>query len=222
MALNVRHLFGPTALIHAECFNPTVFGNCIKSGFREEQNGATIFRFKPELDQGRGFIRIVNCGIDRIWVPRERKEPLGLHLLHRRFPPYVLVARIGDVAARYLARHKWRIELHPKPFAELTMVRQRTPDAGYRCLEFDTFLYAIAHTQPPGCVLIWRSRRERATILLRLKLRDTAAAKADEAALLEQFRANGAADQLRGLVAADPGERCRAVEHKTHGRPSSR
>jgi hypothetical protein len=59
MALNIRHLLGPTALIHSECFEPTVFGNCVKSRFREEKNGAAIFRFEPELDQGRGLDRVV-------------------------------------------------------------------------------------------------------------------------------------------------------------------
>src|SRR5215472_18226269 len=91
MALDVRHLGGPTAIVHAECFEPAALGNGVKSGFREHKKGAAIFRFKPELDEGCRLVRVVNGGIDRIRVPRERKKPFRLHFLHRRLPLIVFV-----------------------------------------------------------------------------------------------------------------------------------
>src|SRR5262245_23120986 len=131
ISLNVRHLLGPAAVVHSECLKPAILGNCIKSGFPQKKNGAAVLRLEPELDQGRRLARGVDRGIDRIGVPAKRKEPLGLHLLHRRLPLDVLVAGMSDAASRNLSRHEWSLQLHPKPFTKLAVVRQRAPDTGY-------------------------------------------------------------------------------------------
>src|SRR5580698_4843874 len=89
-------------------------------------------------------------------MPGERKEPLMLHFLHDRFPFDVLIARIRNLAARNLTRHKRSVQLHPKPFAKLAVIGERAPDSRNRRLELDALLNLntiIHHRQPPGCIL---------------------------------------------------------------------
>src|SRR4029453_3957150 len=155
-------------VIHPERFGLAILGNCIETGFGEDKHGAAAFRLEPELDKCRRLFRIIDLGIDRIGMPGERKQPFGLHLLHGRFPSDWLVARIGQMARRDPPRGKRSVELPPKPFAKLAVVRQRTPDPGRRGVEFDAFFDAIGHTQPPGCGSLWRGLAECATILLRM------------------------------------------------------
>jgi hypothetical protein len=49
------------------------------------------------------------------------------------------------VATRDLARYERAIQFHAKPLAELTVIRQRTPNPRNRCLEFNTLLNSIVH-----------------------------------------------------------------------------
>ncbi len=116
---------------------------------------------QPEFDQRGRFLRVVDFGIDGIRVPGEGKEPFGLHLLHHGLPFDVLVARVGNMAARDLARHERAIQFHAKPFAELTVIRQRAPDPRNRRLEFNSLLNSIVaiFRQPPGCRLARRDSK---------------------------------------------------------------
>ena len=67
-------------------------------------------------------------------MPREGKEPFGLHLLHDGLPVDMLVSGMSNLTPRNLTPHEWAIELHRKPLAELTIVRQGAPDLRNRCL----------------------------------------------------------------------------------------
>jgi hypothetical protein len=84
-------------------------------------------------------------------MPGKREEPFMLYLLYRHFPSYVLIAWVGNLAARDLM-HKGAIQFYLKPFAELTIVSQRKPDPGDRCLEFNALFDAILHKQPASCL----------------------------------------------------------------------
>jgi len=78
-------------------------------------------------------------------APGEGEEPLGFHGLHDGLPLEMLVAGIGNLAARNLTRYKRTIQLHAKPLAELTIIRQRAPDPRNRRFEFDTLFDAVVH-----------------------------------------------------------------------------
>ena len=86
--------------------------------------------------------------------PGEGKEPLVLHLLHRRFPLDVFIAGMSDPAARDLAGHKWSIQFHAKPLAKLAVISQSAPHPRNRRFEFDALLNTSrSYKQPPGCIL---------------------------------------------------------------------
>src|SRR6266481_5683232 len=89
-------------------------------------------------------------------VPSKAEEAFGLHFLHDGVPFEVLIARIRDLATRDLTRHERAIEFHAEPLAELTVIRQRAPDARNGGFEFDALLNTVVHLrQPPGCILAW-------------------------------------------------------------------
>jgi hypothetical protein len=52
---------------------------------------------------------------------------------------------MGNVAARDLARYERAIQPDAKPLAELTVIRQGTPNPRYRRLEFNPFLDSMVH-----------------------------------------------------------------------------
>src|SRR3954471_13188788 len=87
-------------------------------------------------------------------MPGKREQPFGLHCLHHRRPLDVFVTGMGNLTTRDLPWYKRAIQFHAKPLAKLAMVRQRTPDARNRRLEFNALLNTVAHfMQPPGCIL---------------------------------------------------------------------
>jgi len=61
---------------------------------------------------------------------------------------------MGDLAARCLARHEGTFQSHAEPLAEFVVISQRLPDAGDGRPELDGLFDAIAHEQPPGCILV--------------------------------------------------------------------
>jgi hypothetical protein len=155
MVLDVEHLRRPALIVHAEGLVATMARNLVEAGFREHEERAARDCFQLEFDEGRLLVRIVHLGIDRVGAPGEREQALGLHFLHGRLPDHVLIAGMGDAAARDLARLERALELDPKPFAELPVIRQSPPDAGDGGLQFDAFFDAITHRQPPGCRSVW-------------------------------------------------------------------
>ena len=72
-------------------------------------------------------------------MPSERKEPFGLHFLHDGFPFEVLIAGVGNLAARDLTRYERTLQFHAKPLVELAVVRQGTPDSRTWRLKFNAF-----------------------------------------------------------------------------------
>src|SRR5260370_11228208 len=69
----------------------------------------------------------------------------------------MVVARISDLSLHVFPRNEaLAFEIDPKPVAELSRVRQRTPHARARRLDQYLSFNAISrcvHTQPPGCIL---------------------------------------------------------------------
>src|SRR5579863_1934243 len=96
-------------------------------------------------------------------MPREGKEPFGLHLLHDGLPFDVLIAGVRDVAARDLARNERAIQFHAKPLAELMVIGKGAPDSGNRRVQFNTLLNSMIHVkQPLSCILAqpdWKCNR---------------------------------------------------------------
>src|SRR5271167_813848 len=154
MVFDVLHLFCPTAVIHAECFEATVAGDLVEAGLHEQKQRTLCGLLQPEFDERGRLFRVIYVGIDGIRMPGEGKEPFWLHFLHDGLPFDVLVARMGNLATRDLTRYEWAIQFHTKPLAELTVIRQCTPDPPRRGLEFNTLLNTVVHIkQPHGCIL---------------------------------------------------------------------
>ena len=155
MLLDVLHLFCPTAVIHAECFEAAVAGDLVETGLRKQEQGAARGLLQPEFDERGCLLRVIYFGIDGIRVRGEGKESFGLHFLHEGLPFDVLVARIGNLATRDLTRYEWAIQFHTKPLAKLPVIRQRTSDARNWRLEFNALFNAVVHLkQPPSCILV--------------------------------------------------------------------
>src|ERR1700733_7245378 len=128
MTLDVLHLLSPAPVIHAECFNPAVAGDLVKAGLREQKQCAALGLLQPEFEERRRLLRVIDLGIDGIRMPGKGKKPFRLHFLYDGLPLEMLVAGIGNLAARHLARYERTIQLHAKPLAKLTVVRQGAPD----------------------------------------------------------------------------------------------
>src|SRR5262245_19996569 len=155
MGCDVRHLLAPAPLIHAVGLKAAVLGNGIEARFGDDEERPLALWLEPELDPSGRLRAVVDRGIDGIGMPGERKQTLGLHGLNHGLPFHMLIARIGDLAARQPAHLEGRLELDAKPGSELTVVGQRAPYARDRRLEFNPFFDPICHAQPPGCQSIW-------------------------------------------------------------------
>src|SRR6266850_791063 len=163
ITLNVFHLLGPTSVILAERFEAAAAGDLVETGLREQQQCTARSLLQPEFDE-RGRLVWIYFGVN---LPGEGKEPFGLHFLHDGLPFDVLVARIGNLATRDLTRYERAIEFHTKPVAELTVIRQRTPDPRNRRLELNPLLNTVLHLrQPPGCILTQPDRKRNLFVAL--------------------------------------------------------
>src|SRR5208282_3274847 len=145
MVLDVLHLLCPTAVIHAECFEVSAAGYLVEAGLREQKQCPTCGLLQSEFHERGRLLRIIYLGVDAIRMPGKRKEPLGLHFLHDRFPFDMLIARMSNLAARDLTRYKRAVQLYAKPLAKLAVIRQRTPDPRNRRFEFNTLFNAVIH-----------------------------------------------------------------------------
>src|ERR1019366_694911 len=156
MLLDVLHLRCPTALIHAECFGAAVTGDLVEAGLREHKQRAACGLLQPEFDESGRLLRIIYFGIDGISMPGEGERPFGLDFLHDRLPSHVLVAGMGNLAARDLTRYEWALQLYTKPLAKLAVICQRPPDPRNRGLQIHALFDPVIHfKQPPGCILTW-------------------------------------------------------------------
>ena len=141
MALDILHLFGPAAVVPAECFGAPVGGNAVEAGLGEYEQCTSRNRFQPKFDKGAGSVGVVGRlaglleGLDV--GPGEGEEAFGFHLFDARFPGDVFVAGIGDLAAGDLAGDEGAVELDLEPLAKLAIVGESPPDAGNRGFEFD-------------------------------------------------------------------------------------
>ncbi len=59
----------------------------------------------------------------------------------------MLIARMSDLPAHPPACRKRPIQLYPKPFAELTKIRQRSPNEGRRGRNLDLSLDPLLHNR---------------------------------------------------------------------------
>src|SRR4051812_45427960 len=151
---DIDHLDGPTALVHAERFVTATCGQFVEARLDNAQNRPGYGRLKRELDQRRRLGGIILARVDRIGMPREGEQPLGLDLLNRRFPNQIFIARRGHPPACHLSGNERPLKLGAEPGPEFLVVSQSTPDARDRGVELDGLLNAITHKQPSGCLLI--------------------------------------------------------------------
>src|SRR5882762_6636911 len=155
MLLDVLLLLCPTAVIHAERFVAAVAGDLVEAGLAEHKQCAGRGLLQPEFDERGRLLRVILLGINGIGMPGEGKEPFRLYFQNHGLPFDVLVHRVGNVAARNLARYEWPIQFHSKPLAKLTVIRQRAPDPRYRRRKFNALLNLVIHRkQPPRCILL--------------------------------------------------------------------
>ena len=151
MSRDVLDLLAPTAVVHPECFEPALGRELVETRFDDAQQGRRRDALTRELDERRRLTGIILAGINRVGMPGEREQPLGLHFLNHGLPAEMLISGIGYLPAGNLPRHEWPIQSDPEPRAELVMIGQCAPDAGHRGFEFDGLLDAITHAQPPSC-----------------------------------------------------------------------
>src|ERR1017187_29500 len=147
MTLNVLHLLSPTAVIPAPCLKGAAAGDFIEAGLGKQQQGAAGGFLEPEFDKRGLILGIVCFWVHGVRVPGEGKQPLAFHCLYYGLPFEVLVTGIGNVATRDLTGHKWAIQLHSKPLAKLTIIRQGAPDPRNRSFELNAFLDTIVHSR---------------------------------------------------------------------------
>src|SRR4029077_17441640 len=165
MVLDVLHLLCPTPVIHAERLEAAVAGNLVEAGLGEQKQCAGRGLLQPEFDERGHLLRVIYFGIDSIRMPSEGKKSFGLHFLHNGLPFEVFVAGIRNLAARDLTRHKRAIQLHPKQFPKLTVVRYASPDPRNWRLEFNAFLNAVIHLRNLQ-VAYYPGHTEKATLWL--------------------------------------------------------
>src|SRR5215813_4504094 len=129
MALDITHLLGPAAFVHAECFGTATARQAFEAGFDDGQPRPTRYVIQAKFHQGRRLCRVVHRRADGVRMPAIGEQPLGLDALDLHLHRQVLVARVGDAAPNGRAGSERALELHAKPGAELLRARDRAPDA---------------------------------------------------------------------------------------------
>src|SRR5271169_3876166 len=74
MFLDVFHLLGPTAVVHAEGLEVAIAGDLVEAGLGEPKQCAVLGLLQPEFDECRSLFRVVFLGIDGIRMPGKGKE----------------------------------------------------------------------------------------------------------------------------------------------------
>src|SRR5437868_6580736 len=151
MPRDVSHLLAPTAVIHAERFEPAIAWDLVETRLDDAQQSPRRDALQRKLDERRRLTGIILVRIDRVGMPGEREQALGLHFLDHGLPSEMLITGIGYLPTRNPPWHKWPVQPYAEPRAELMMIGERPPDAGNRGPEFDGLFDAITHAQPPGC-----------------------------------------------------------------------
>src|ERR1700730_9293688 len=139
------------AVVHAEGFEPALARELVETRLDEAQQSPRRDAPQGKLDECWRLTGVVLFRIDRIGMPGEREQPLGLHFLDDRLPPDMFIAGIVYLPAGNLSRHKGPVQPDPEPRTELVIIGQRPPDAGNRGVELDGLFDAISHVQPHGC-----------------------------------------------------------------------
>src|SRR6516164_2402066 len=115
----------------------------VEAGLGDGEEGAAGRVLEPELDQGRGLLRVVHLRIDGRRVPAEAEEALGLHALHQRGHGQMLIARLGHRSTDLLAGLELAAAGDPEPLRELASVGEGSPDARAWGPEDDLLLDAV-------------------------------------------------------------------------------
>src|SRR5262249_24599799 len=140
MAADVLQLRVPPLGIHAERFGAAPGRNAVEAGLDDRELRPRRHLLEPELDERRRLLAVVALRIDRVGVPAEREQPLGIHPFHDHGEREVLVAGIADLPRGALADGEPGVQLDPEPGAELAGVGERAPDARRRRLQDDLLL----------------------------------------------------------------------------------
>src|SRR5690606_16534457 len=166
MALDVLHLLGPAAVVHAEGLVAAVRGDAVEAGFGHGQQGAVAVWLEAEFDQRRDLAGVVHARLNRVRMPREGEQPFGDHVPDHGAPLDVLMTGVRNVAAGFPAGSERGFEFDPEPFAEFAMVGERAPDTGNRRGQFHAFFDPVVHVPPHGCVFamlracVWKRNRK--------------------------------------------------------------
>jgi len=91
MLRDVLDLLAPAAVIHAERFEPALARKLVETRLDDSQQSPCQGALQGELDERRRLVGVILVRIDRIGIPGEREQPLGLHFLDDRLPSDVLI-----------------------------------------------------------------------------------------------------------------------------------
>jgi hypothetical protein len=74
MGLDILRLGRPAPIIQPVRFGSAVFGQGVEAGFDDGQPRAARYRLKPEFDQRRRLLGVVDARIDGVGMPIEREQ----------------------------------------------------------------------------------------------------------------------------------------------------
>src|SRR6266851_4183352 len=102
MPCDVLDLLAPTAVIHPERFEPALARELVETRLDDAQQGPRRDAVQRELDKRRRLTGIILVRINRVGMPGEREQPLGLDFLDHGLPADMLISGVGDLPARNL------------------------------------------------------------------------------------------------------------------------
>src|SRR6516164_9657795 len=133
-------LLCPALLVGGERFGSPLEGNSVETRFGDYQLRPTGNLLQFERDEGRGFARVVELGVDGEGMPTKRNEPHRLDAVDAELEVHPCVGLLtlgnpgvdlgrGDPPGDPFSSDEWAIEFHAEPGSEFLRDADRAPHA---------------------------------------------------------------------------------------------
>ena len=166
IARHVVQLRLPAAAVHAERFQAPLRGHLVEARFDHlEQRGAAGRVVQREGDQGRLLLAVVDCRVDRVWIPAPGHQVLRFDALDDGIEEHVFVATMRNLPAHALAGGEGlALQAGAEPGAKLVGVGEGQPHPLARGVDDDAAFDAVGvgrgvhgviapwFEQPIGCM----------------------------------------------------------------------